>query len=158
MKTSAIISDCGQYRYELRRIWNSSKPLALFICHNPSTADHATDDRTSKRCINYAKDWGYGGLLMGNLFAFRSTDRTALRHTPDPVGPENDYHLRRMINEASITICAWSCYNVPLKRDLEVIKFIPSPMCLKINPKGRPYHPLMQKKTLTPIPYVVSSC
>lgn len=55
MKSSAIISDCGQYRYELRRIWNPSKPLALFICHNPSKADHTTDDKTSNRCIDYAK-------------------------------------------------------------------------------------------------------
>jgi hypothetical protein len=90
MELSAAISDCKQYRYELRRSWDSSKPAVLFIGLNPSTADGSTDDNTSRVCINYAKRWGYGSLLLGNLFAYRSKDQSALRRVLDPIGPDND--------------------------------------------------------------------
>ena len=48
-------------------------PLILFIGLNPSTADETKNDPTIRRCINFAKDWGYGGVMIANLFAFRST-------------------------------------------------------------------------------------
>jgi hypothetical protein len=51
MKNSAVISDCEQYRYELRRVWDESAPLVLFIGLNPSTADGSSDDNTSRVCI-----------------------------------------------------------------------------------------------------------
>jgi hypothetical protein len=35
MNTSAVISACGQYRYELRRVWDDAAPLVLFIGLNP---------------------------------------------------------------------------------------------------------------------------
>ena len=58
------------YRYSLSRVWGNSKPYVLFIGLNPYTADENTDDPTTKRCIDYAKRWGYGGLRMANLFGF----------------------------------------------------------------------------------------
>ena len=45
-------------------------PLILFIGLNPSTADETKNDPTIRRCINFAKDWGYGGVMIANLFAF----------------------------------------------------------------------------------------
>ena len=65
----AIISDCGKYRYQLWRKWDPSLPVVLFIMLNPSQADASEDDPTIRRCINYAKSWGYGGIYVGNLFA-----------------------------------------------------------------------------------------
>lgn len=94
MKTSATISPCQQYRYELRRVWDESEPLVLFVCLNPSIANAEIEDNTSRVCINYAKRWGYGGLLIGNLFAHRSKDQSALYKVSDPVGPENDVWLK----------------------------------------------------------------
>src|ERR1700731_337339 len=108
MRTSAIIYPCGHYRYELRRVWDETKPFVLFIGLNPSTADEKEEDNTSRICINYAKRWGYGGLLMGNLFAYRSTDQKALRSVPDPVGPDNDVWLGKLQSEADLVICAWT--------------------------------------------------
>jgi hypothetical protein len=122
MKSTATISECQKYRYELRRIWDSSKPPVLFIGLNPSTADAETDDNTSRVCINYAKRWGYGGLLLGNLFAFRSTDQSALFTAKDPIGPDNDKWLRKLQSEAPVVVCAWGATGSYLGMDNQVLR------------------------------------
>lgn len=73
MKKDAILSQDRKYRYVLSRIWDESKPMVVIIGLNPSTADEKDDDNTITKCINFAKQWGYGGLYMLNLFAFRAT-------------------------------------------------------------------------------------
>src|SRR5271165_6802401 len=60
---------------------------------NPSKADEATDDPTIRRCIGFARSWGFGSLAVGNLFAYRATYPDELCASPDPVGSENDYWL-----------------------------------------------------------------
>lgn len=52
---------------------------------NPSTADENVDDPTIRRCINFAKDWGYGGMYVGNLFAFRTAYPKELKEAGFPV-------------------------------------------------------------------------
>ena len=150
MKKSAIISDCGTYRYELRRVWDESLPAVLFIGINPSTADHINDDPTVRVCINYAMRWGYGSLVMGNLFAYRSMDRDKLKD--DAIGPDNNLHLRQLIDEAALVLCAWGDHSAIGNRDREVLAMIPEPMCLTILKNGRPGHPLMKSRNLKPIP------
>ena len=152
MKNSAVISDCEQYRYELRRVWDESAPLVLFIGLNPSTADGSSDDNTSRVCINYAKRWGYGGLLLGNLFAYRSTDQTALYTAQDPVGPENDAHLKALQSQAKLVVCAWSNTGSYMGRDLAVLPTLKAPHCLVKLKSGRPGHPLYKRADLRPIP------
>ena len=73
MIKDAILSEDRKYCYILSRTWDETKPTVLFIGLNPSTADEKTDDPTIRKCINYAKCWGYGKILMANLFAFRNT-------------------------------------------------------------------------------------
>ena len=72
MKKSAIISNCNKYRYELHREWDKDKRKVLFIMLNPSTADADNNDLTTIRCINFAKKWGYGGIMIGNIYPFRA--------------------------------------------------------------------------------------
>jgi hypothetical protein len=73
IKKSAIFSACQTYRYSLTRIWNDKKKPIIFIGLNPSTADENNDDPTIRKCVHYSYQWGFGGLIMVNLFAFRAT-------------------------------------------------------------------------------------
>ena len=117
MKKSAIISDCGQYRYELHREWDKDKKKVLFIMLNPSTADGLNNDLTTIRCMNFAKKWGYGGIMIGNIYPFRAKRPKDLRKwlnepklTADfYASSENIDHVRDMILIADLVVCAWGC-------------------------------------------------
>ncbi|QGM45579.1 DUF1643 domain-containing protein [Methylocystis heyeri] len=150
MKKSATISACGRYRYELRRVWDESKRFVLFVCLNPSTADADQDDNTSRVCIKYAERWGYGGLLIGNLFAYRSVDKSVIKKVNDPIGPENDEWLRKLQDEASLIVCAWGDDGGYRMRDESVLSFIKAPHYLVRLNSGRPGHPLYKSQDIKP--------
>jgi hypothetical protein len=103
---SAVISDCLKYRYRLERKTGNG-PTLMFVMVNPSTADATTDDQTIRKCIGFATRAGYGRIIVGNKFAFRATDVNELRTARDPIGPENDEHLRAMMREAKTVVVGW---------------------------------------------------
>lgn len=88
-----------EYRYRLWRIWDPTQAPCMFVLLNPSTADEETNDPTVRRCMGYARSWGYGGLIVCNLFALRSTDPQALYDHPYPVGPSNRHHILECADE-----------------------------------------------------------
>ena len=150
---NAIFSDCRKYRYALSRTWNGKKKTILFIGLNPSTADEKIDDPTIRRCINYAQNWGYGSLLMVNLFAYRATMPSELKNVKNPIGNDNDLHIIELSKKVDLAVAAWGNEGSYLNRDKEVKKILPNLMCLKINKSGQPSHPLYQKKDLKLIKY-----
>ena len=150
---SATFSNCRKYRYALSRSWDDKKKIVLFIGLNPSTADEKKDDPTIRRCINYAQSWGFGGLQVANLFAYRATKPTKLRYVENPVGDDNDQQLIKLSRMADLTVAAWGNEGALINRDKQVIKLIPNLMCLKINKSGQPAHPLYQKKDIEYINY-----
>jgi hypothetical protein len=150
---NATFSDCRKYRYALSRTWNGKKKTILFIGLNPSTADEKIDDPTIRRCINYAQNWGYGSLLMVNLFAYRATLPTELKNVKNPIGNDNDLHILELSKKADLAVAAWGNEGTLLNRDKEIKKILPNLMCLKINKSGQPAHPLYQKKDLKLIKY-----
>ena len=97
----AIFSPDRRYRYLLRRRVGESNRRALFIMLNPSAADERDDDPTIRRCIGFARDWGYGILESGEpLRPWYPPNPRALTSARDPVGPRNDSHDTRR-HEAS---------------------------------------------------------
>ena len=111
----AIISDCNKYRYELHREWDKKKKKVLFIMLNPSTADGVEDDLTTRRCMNFAKKWGYGGIMIGNIYPFRAKRPKHLRKwiNDDTISLElyssNVSHVEEMAEQADLIVCAWGC-------------------------------------------------
>lgn len=155
IESGAEFSPDRVYRYSLWRFWEKDKDYATFICLNPSTADEYENDPTIRRCINYAKAWGYGGLIMLNLFAYRSKKPKNLYAVKDPVGPDNDFHLRSASSKAGITIAGWGIHGRYLGRDKSVIEILKDPQCLSLTKDGLPGHPLFLKGNLKPMPYKI---
>src|SRR5580693_6443581 len=107
MDGAAIFSGCGRYRYTLNRIWDPTLRTVLFVGLNPSTATARIDDPTIRRCVRFARDWGFGSLAMANLFAYRSTCPSALPSVRDPIGPRNNWWLSFLRNRVDLVVAAW---------------------------------------------------
>jgi hypothetical protein len=103
---SAVISDCGRYRYRLDRD-GPGDGATVIIMVNPSTADAENDDHTIRKLRGFGERNRWGRLIVGNLFAFRATDVRELASTNDPIGPGNNSHLSEMFAEADRIVCAW---------------------------------------------------
>lgn len=151
MNKGAILSSCKKYRYSLHRIWDDSKEIVTFIGLNPSTADANEDDPTIRRCIGFAKDWGFGGLFMVNLFAFRATDPKKMKACRYSIGDETGWWIRQRAEQSSVVVAAWGNDGSWQDRDQEVRGFIPNLHYLRLNKSGQPAHPLYLPKDLKPI-------
>jgi hypothetical protein len=144
---SAVISPCGQYRYQLTREgdFTAERGPAVFIMLNPSTADASQDDPTIRRCCSFARAWGCNGILVANLYALRSTDPAALWEHADPVGPLNDYWLGRTVARAAEVVCAWGANAQPSRyREVAAMLVVHGVRlkCLGVTKSGAPRHPL----------------
>lgn len=151
LKRSALLSDCGVYRWRLERDLGGSGPVAAILGVNPSTADAEVDDATIRKDMGFARRLGWSRIIKGNKFAFRATDVNALKTARDPIGPANDEHLRAMMNEADIVVAAWGPLSklpkhlrnrwrsiVNMARDAD------KPLqCWGTAQDGQPRHPLM---------------
>ena len=144
LSTSADISADGLYRYSLSRRFSDGEDTVLFIGLNPSTADGATDDPTIRRCVGFARLWASNVLLMGNVYAFRAADPTRLMLAEDPVGPNNERRLKRMIGRADIVVAAWGGrhLNDSAARIADWGGSLANTRCLGQNQDGSPKHPL----------------
>ena len=119
-QSGADFSDCGRYRYKLWRLWDDTRPEVMFIMLNPSTADATADDPTIRRCIGFARAWGYGGVRVGNLFAWRTPYPQALRSALDPIGRHNDSALCELAEGAALVVAAWGVHGMWLARSQTV--------------------------------------
>lgn len=160
---SADVSECGRYRWSLRRSWmffdeegrpTKGKGVCCFVMLNPSTADGTQDDPTIRRCIGFAQAWGYDTLSVRNLFAWRATDPKELFHAKTVTGGDRgDCELLAAMT-ADLVVAAWGS-SVPFGRDTEAMKmfavFPRKPIhCLELLKHGKPRHPLFARADLTP--------
>ena len=105
--SGAKFSPCRTWRYLLWRTWGDPDRRAMFVGLNPSTADETQDDPTVRRCLGFARAWGFGGLMMTNLFGLRSTDPRGLLAVDDPVGPGNDAAILAQARRCPLVVLAW---------------------------------------------------
>ncbi|RVM91495.1 DUF1643 domain-containing protein [Sinorhizobium meliloti] len=149
IRKSAIVSECATYRYELRRVWDDALPMLAVCMLNPSTADASVDDPTVLKLIHFGKLWGYGGLLIVNLYAFRSpSPKEMFAAGAAAVGPQNEKFTAAAVfyardnggkllaawgndgNERAMFFARWTrCQGVEL-------------VCLGTTQSGAPKHPM----------------
>jgi hypothetical protein len=152
MKRDAVISKCGKYRYSLVREWDESKGKVLFIMLNPSIADAEVDDPTIKRCISFSKNWGYGGLMVANLFAYITPYPKELFAYKYPEGNNNRKYIEQMMRKCEIVICAWGKNQ---GSPPEYLKKLSDLYYLKLLSDGKTAgHPLYLKKELKPKKFI----
>lgn len=148
---SAVISPCGLYRYRLERQLAMTGPVYAFFGINPSTADASVDDATVRKWTGFCKRWGASRFIVGNVFAYRSTDVKALAALDDPHGPDIGDHITDIITEADILVPCWgNTSKVPpvLQEFFDVLMdaLVSSgkPVrCFGMTKAGDPMHPLM---------------
>lgn len=131
------------YRYELWREWVANGAYVNFICLNPSTADETIDDPTVKKCMKFARSWGFDGICITNLFAFRATNPFVMKRAADPIGYGNDRHIYNVAAPAALVVCAWGRDGAHFSRGSKVRQLIRQfdPHYLKLTLE-QPHHPL----------------
>lgn len=151
---SAYFSPCRTWRYSLTR---DVAPLTgegtvVFIGLNPSTADEEQDDPTIRRCVRFARDWGFARLKMLNLYAYRSTDPRGLRDATDPVGPDNNCTIAKVCGGSDLVVAAWGVHGEP-ERVAQVLELVTAPVALGLTKNGAPRHPLYVRADTLPVPF-----
>jgi hypothetical protein len=184
IKSDAVFSPDRVHRYALYRTWEplsmdacarrdgicdcDGRPcaapnrLCMFVGLNPSTADETTDDPTIRRCIRFARDWGYDGLVMANLYAFRATQPAELATAVAPIGEwgddanANDVWLQKLARDAELVVAAWGADAGPQPWRASTVRAILEGTCgplhvLGLTKDGAPRHPLYMPAATRPM-------
>jgi hypothetical protein len=140
----AMMSPDGRYRYALERRWGETDRRCVWIMLNPSTADADVDDPTIRRCMGFSREWGYDGMAVVNLFAYRATDPKELRRVPDPQGPENYRTISEYCDRgAPLIVAAWGNGGADTEASQWVCgRYGRDAYCLGTTSRGEPRHPL----------------
>lgn len=162
--SGAELSEDQAYRWTLWRRWDLSRPDGILIGVNPSWAGPIVPDPTVTRTTVRFKRLGLGGLIVLNLFAIRSSDRSIIYRHPDPVGSINDRKICDTLTKATalcapgtkpFVLCGWGVEGRFGGRDEVVLELLRSfgiqPHCLALNKDGTPTHPLYQSYDARPI-------
>ena len=154
--SGAQFSACRRWRYLLWRRWDPARPVANFLMLNPSTADEWKLDPSCTRARLYAERWGYGALIVTNIFGWRATDPQAMKAVRDPVGRGNDRAILRAASESAIVVCAWGNHGAHRGRSDAIRKLLGKAgieaRVLRMNAGGEPAHPLYLPARLEPVP------
>lgn len=149
------------HRYTLHRSWIGNGGVVNFIMLNPSTADDVNDDSTIRKCIGFAKRWGYSGLVVTNLFAYRATQPSDVKTLlgtcggfRTAIGEDNTAYVDREARYAHAVVLAWgdNCDMLP-HRDLDVVGMLRyrDLYCIRKTKKGNPAHPVREPYTDSPV-------
>jgi hypothetical protein len=154
--SGARFSRCRKWRYLLWRRW-ADGPVANFLMLNPSTADEVKLDPSCTRARLYAERWGFGALVVTNLFGWRATDPGAMKAARDPVGSLNDAAILKAAREADLVVCAWGNHGAHLGRSKKVLELLgrnkAALHALRLNGSGEPAHPLYLPGALRATPW-----
>lgn len=159
---SAVLSDCGRYRYRLTRTIGPGRRSICWIMLNPSTADADADDPTIRKVVGFSRRWSYDRIVVVNLFAWRATKPRELARAEDPIGPENDSHIGSAVIDADLVVAAWGVEGSHLisGRAFHVTHRLLAAVDMHVigtTTNGSPGHPLMPAYTPAPQPWAIDA-
>ena len=153
VESDAVVSECGKYRYLLRRVWDHARPRALLVMLNPSTADALKDDATIRSCVRLLNALHYGSMEVVNAFAFRATDPKDLPSDGSAIGPQNEGIVDAALYRCDVVVCAWGAHGPAQQRLSFFRQFLksrkPAVYCFGRTKAGHPKHPLYLKTGTT---------
>ena len=154
---TATFDASRSYRFSLTRTWDPGGPRVNFLMLNPSTADALVLDPTVRRCVGFARTWGFGSLEVTNLFAYRATDPRVLIARDEPVGDGNDRSILEAARAADSVVVAWGARGSHRRRGDEVADLLDGlgvrPLALRETRGGHPAHPLYISGDTVPGPW-----
>ena len=141
------------YRYTLTRRLGPGNRRCLFVMLNPSIADQKLNDPTIRRCMGFARRWGYSDLEVVNLWGLRATDPTMLKYHPNPMGHGNQQAITEALQRADLVVAAWGVHGAWKNRGIECLASHANVTwyCLGTTKYGHPRHPLYVKSTQPPV-------
>jgi len=156
VSAGALFDPTRKYRYTLYREYEDGHGRCAFIMLNPSTADETEDDPSVRRCIGFARKWGFRVVQILNLFAIRGTDPEILYRDPAPIGPDNDLWISKIACGADRVICAWGVHGAWTQRGRKVARMLQGAVrlyCLGTTKEYHPRHPLYLSSKCEPREY-----
>ncbi len=165
-KTSKLIfessfSECGLYRWWLKRGISENNKTLIFIGLNPSKASSTIDDPTLRRLLFFGSKWNYGSIIVINIFAIISSSPSIIKKCSDPIGKENDPEIHKRIldwsrNPQCDLWLGWGNKGSWQRRNDQVMSLLrektlqraeryPSslgPLVIGVTKQGHPRHPL----------------
>ena len=110
---TACFSECGKYRYRLdiKKKGAQRGGRVCAIMQNPSVADAVVADKSAQfleRLIFEKNDAAFRGvekIVIVNQFAFIQTK--GFNGLAERIGPDNDGHIKRALDESDIVLIAW---------------------------------------------------
>ena len=156
-----LFSECGSYRWLLKRELLSGEKTLVFIGLNPSKANSVNNDRTLVRIISFCSRWNYKNIYVINLFGLISSSPSQLLKSKDPVGKNNNLITLKALEFWRKNIncdlwLGWGDKGQLSRRDHIVLKLIKNfsnissnennhskrILSLGLSKKGNPRHPL----------------
>lgn len=159
--STAVYSDCENYRYSLTRVWDPAGQRVMFVMLNPSTATEVQNDPTIERCERRARALGFGGFRATNIFACRVTDPREMRRLEAPEGPDNMAAILEGLAWADMVICAWGTHGAHRGQGVRVeaaLRASGKPLHhLGLSKAGHPKHPLYIAYSQQPQPWLIGA-
>lgn len=161
----AVLSGDDRYRLQLSRWWDDRPYVAMrrwivWVMLNPSTASAVIDDATVLKIIKFSRAWGFDGLKVVNLYAYRATDPDAMMALPpsERIGEGCDKWIENTVRGAERVMLGWGAtadHKSVDGRDLYVRILIEQHAkgrvyALKVTRSGQPGHPLYIKDSARP--------
>lgn len=165
----------GCYRWTATRAWGAG-PCVLWCLLNPSVADGKRDDPTMRRMMGFSHRWGFGSMIVVNVYPFISSSTPELRlwcaswgieHSAKEAWIKNTYVVSAAMDKATTLVAAWG--NGVDRDDIEVfldharpcidtsehdgfgnVKVPAEWMCLGQTGLGNPIHPLARGRHRVP--------